>query len=73
LQTTINPKEECLFYIVYISPPGDVGYNGAVRAGLVLKEQNVFYRINMLDSLILCGHIFFKMMYVQECKNPIVV
>ena len=57
LQRTINPKEECLFYIVRLA---NVGYNGAVRAGLVLQEQDLFYRINMLDSLIPCGHIVFK-------------
>jgi hypothetical protein len=56
LQRTINPKEECLFYIVAISD----GYSGTSRAELVLKEQNLFYRINMLDSLIPCGHIVFN-------------
>ena len=57
LQRTINPKEECRFFVVTISVPG---YNGAARAGLILKEQDLFYRTNMLDSLIHCGHIVFK-------------
>jgi len=57
LHRIINPKEECLFYIVRLA---NVGYNGAVRAGLVLQEKDLFYRINMLDSLIPCGHIVFK-------------
>lgn len=56
LHRTINPKEECLFYTIVISD----GYNGTSRAELVSKEQNLFYRMNMLDSLIPCGHIVFK-------------
>lgn len=56
LQRTINPKEEFLFYTVEIAD----GYNGVARAGLVLKDQNLFYKTNMLDSLIPCGHIVFK-------------
>src|SRR5688572_15217399 len=43
LKRTINPKEECLFYIVLLSLRYSVG--GTVRAGLVLKGQDLFYRI----------------------------
>ncbi|RYU94255.1 hypothetical protein [Emticicia agri] len=57
LKKTIKPKEEYLFYIAVVS---DEGYNGAVRAELVLKEQQLFYKINMLDSLLPCGSIVFK-------------
>ncbi|WP_147322741.1 hypothetical protein [Emticicia sp. C21] len=57
LKTTIKPKEEYRFYIAVVSKEG---YNGAVRAELVLKEQNLFYKINMLDSLLPCGSIVFK-------------
>ncbi len=58
LHRTINPKEECVFYIAVLSHRG---YNGSVRAGLILKEQNLFYRMNMLDpALIPCGKIVFK-------------
>ena len=61
LQRTIQPKEECLFYIGMLFHVPD---NGSVRTGLVLKEQDLFYRISMvkqLDSaLIPCGHIIFK-------------
>lgn len=57
LQRTIKPKEEYRFYIAAVS---HLGYNGAVRAELVLKEQNLFYKINMVDSLIPCGQIVFK-------------
>lgn len=60
LQRTINPKEECLFYIAALFYPR----GGFVRAGLLLKEQNIFYRISMvpeLDSaLIPCGQIVLK-------------
>ena len=60
LQRTINAKEEYLFYI------GALSYQsgGMVRAGLVLKEQDLFYRIGILphfDSAIFpCGQIVFK-------------
>jgi hypothetical protein len=61
LQRTINPKEACLFYIGALFTQG----YGAARAGLVLKEQDLFYRIRGiapdLDSaLIPCGQIVFK-------------
>jgi len=57
-QRTINPKEECVFYIAALSR---MPYDGSVRAGLILKEQNLFYRINILDpALISCGKIVFK-------------
>ena len=60
LRRTINPKGECLFYI------GALVYQaaGTTRAGLVLNEQNLFYRISIagkLDStLIPCGQIVLK-------------
>jgi hypothetical protein len=61
LRKTINPKEECLFYIGALFN----NQNGVVRAGLVLKEQELFYKIigsaGGLDSaLIPCGHIILK-------------
>lgn len=57
LQRTINPNEECLFYIGMLLYQA----SGTVRTGLVLKEQSLFYRINLLDSaLIPCGQIVFK-------------
>jgi len=57
LQRTINPKEACLLYVLLISVASN---KGAARAGLVLKDKVLFYRANMLDSLIPCGHIVFK-------------
>ena len=60
LQRTINPKEACLFYTAVLFYQA----GGTARAGLVLKEQDLFYRISIaqqLDSeLIPCGHIVFK-------------
>ena len=61
LQKTINPKEEHIFYTGMLLR---VPNNGPVRTGLVLKEQELFYRISIaqqLDSaLIPCGQIIFK-------------
>jgi hypothetical protein len=54
LQRTINPKEEYAFYILAIPGAG-------CRSALVLKEQGLFYRINLIpDLLIPCGQIVFK-------------
>jgi hypothetical protein len=57
LKTIIQPNEEYRFYIVVVS---NEGYNRAIRAELVLKEQNLFYKINMLDNLLPCGQIIFR-------------
>ncbi len=60
LQRTINPKEECLFYIPVLFYQA----RGTARAALVLKGQDLFFRINIapdVDSaLIPCGQIVFK-------------
>ena len=62
LQRTINPKEECLFYIALVFHRCLI--DGAVRAGLVLKGQDLFYRISIVpqidSALIPCGQIVFK-------------
>ncbi len=60
LKKTINPKEECLFYIALLSLRYSVG--GTVRAGLVLKGQDLFYRISIgsQSALIPCGQMIFK-------------
>jgi hypothetical protein len=54
LQSTINPKEACLFYI------GVLYYQAwaPARAELVLKERDLFYRIGGIE--IPCGQIVFK-------------
>ena len=60
LKRTINPKEECLFYIGMLFHVPD---NGPVRTELVLKEQDLFYRISIakqIDSVLIpCGQIVF--------------
>jgi hypothetical protein len=60
LQKTINPKEEYLFYIGFAS----YKFGGMVRTGLVLKGQELFYKMGIIphfDSLLFpCGHVVFK-------------
>ncbi|HEY9487692.1 MAG TPA: hypothetical protein VIQ51_05140 [Chryseosolibacter sp.] len=57
MQRTINAKEEGLFYVVALL----YQVQGTARAGLVLKGQDLFYRINLLDSAFIpCGQIVFK-------------
>ena len=64
-QRTINPKEECLFYIgaVFYQARGTARTNqsrGGNRVELVLKGQDLFYRmIPQIDSLP-CGYIISK-------------
>lgn len=74
LQRTIHPKEESLFYIGVLRyqvpdqapdtrrPELHQARGGVIRTALVLKEQDLFYRISIdLDStLIPCGRIVFK-------------
>ncbi len=55
LKRTIHPKGSSAFYVVTLS---DRGVDGILRAGLSLKEQNLFYRIN--DKEIHCGKINLK-------------
>jgi hypothetical protein len=55
LQRTLNPKEACLFYVIDLHHRG---VNGVVRAGLSLKDNNLFYRVN--DKQIPCGQLVFK-------------
>jgi hypothetical protein len=52
LKRTINPNESTAFYVVTLS---DRGVDRTIRAGLSLKEQNLFYRMN--DKEIHCGTI----------------
>lgn len=63
-QRTINPKGDCLFYVVAIfyQTKADARdqQRGGNRAELVLKGQDLFYRLPpQIDSL-LCGHIIFN-------------
>jgi hypothetical protein len=63
-QRRIDPKEDCLFYVVaifYQTRPGALDqYRGGNRAELVLRGQNLFYRMPpQIDSL-RCGRIVSK-------------
>ena len=58
LQGTINSHEACMFYIRLLFLGERQGVAGA---GLVLKEQELFYVVNLPGSaLIPCGRIVFK-------------
>jgi hypothetical protein len=60
-ERTINPKEECLFYVVAIfyqtSPAARDQGRGGNRAELVLDGQNLFYRMFPQIESLPCGHI----------------
>jgi hypothetical protein len=61
LHRIIHPKEEYLFYIGMLFHVPE--QNGPVRTGLVSKEQDLFYRINIppFGSLLIpCGQIVLK-------------
>ena len=57
---TINPNEECLFYVVTLNHTPD---NGPIRAGLFSKGQDLFYRMSIDpfgSQIIPCGQIVFN-------------
>ena len=63
LRRIINSKEEFIFYTgVLLDQAGSVGaVFGPTRAGFVLKEEGLFYRINLLDPVLIpCGQIVFR-------------
>jgi hypothetical protein len=61
LQRTINPHEAFLFYVVMLIHVPD---NGPVRAGFVLKDGSLFYKVSIagqLDATLFpCGEIAFN-------------
>jgi hypothetical protein len=70
LHRTIHPQEEFIFYVAavrYQVPPQASGTRqtrphqggGVLRTGLVLKEQDLFYRISVdLDTVVIpCGQL----------------
>ena len=63
-QRTINPKGDCLFYVVAIfyQTRADARdqQRGGNRAELVLKGQDLFYRLPLQIDSLLCGHIIFN-------------
>ena len=58
LKRTINSKKECFFYIPVLIYQA----RGTARAALVLKGQDLFFRISIDpdSALIPCGHLVFK-------------
>ena len=73
LKRTINPKESTAFYVVTLSNHGS---GGAMRTGLSLKGQNLFYKISaykmtpelpLMDKKeIHCGSINLKNLKLQK-------
>jgi len=60
-QRIINPQDSNIFYVVTLFHHG---IEGVVRAGLSLKEQNLFYSMN--DKEIHCGQINFTKLKLQK-------
>lgn len=64
LQRKLNPKEDCLFYVVAVFYQTKAGAwsqeRGGNRAELVLKGQDLFYRMPPQVDSLSCGHIIFK-------------
>ena len=73
LKRTINPKESTAFYVVTLSNHGS---GGALRTGLSLKGQNLFYKISvykmatelplMDEKEIICGSINLKNLMLRK-------
>jgi len=77
LKRTINPKESTAFYVVILAAWNHIaGGSGAIRTGLSLKEQNLFYKISayqmtpelpLMDKKeINCGSISLKNLILQK-------
>ncbi len=60
LKKTIYPKRSGSFYVVTLS---ERGVNGTIRAGLSLREQDLFYSVT--DKEIYCGKINLRNLRVQ--------
>ena len=63
-QRKLNPKEDCFFYVVAIFYQTKAGAwnpeRGGNRAELVLKGQDLYYRMPPQIDFLLCGQIIFK-------------
>ena len=63
-QRKLNPKEDCLFYVVAIFYQTKAGAwnpeRGGNRAELVLKGQDLFYRMPPQVDSLFCGQIIFN-------------
>ena len=64
LHRTINPKDDCLFYVVALFfQTKDSARNqqrGGNRAELVLNGQDLFYNMAPQIDLLQCGHVIFN-------------
>jgi len=62
IQRTINPNEDCMFYVVLLSHFSS--RDQVIRkTGLFFKEQELFYRLNIdasTSKIIPCGRVTFK-------------
>ena len=61
MQRTINPEERSYFYVITLF---NKGVEGTVRAGLSLKNDKLFYRVN--DKEIHSGQVSIKDLKLQE-------
>ena len=63
-QRTISPNDECLFYVVaiFFQTKANIQHQsrGGNRAELVLKGQDLFYRMLPQIDFLPCGHIISK-------------
>jgi hypothetical protein len=76
LKRIIYPKESSGFYIVLISRRTNKGAQGALRTGLSLKGQDLFYKVSLVQGTpplslvsekeILCGSINLKNLVLQK-------
>jgi len=74
LKRTINPKESSGFYVVKLSlvSEGPHGGGDILRTGLILKGQNLFYRVSVYNSTppsekeIDCGSINLKNLMLKK-------
>lgn len=77
LNRTINPNESTAFYVVILSPWNSAGGGGgALRTGLVLKGQNLLYKLSIYKTTpelplidkkeITCGSINLKNLTLRK-------
>jgi len=63
-QRNLNPKEDCLFYVVAFFYQTEEEawrqYRGGNRAALILKEQALFYNMLPQIDMLPCGQIIFN-------------
>jgi hypothetical protein len=78
LERTVNPKESNGFYVILLSRINEVT-EGALRTGLSLKGQNLFYRVSLIkgpkpitiigEKEIHCGSINLKLRKITSASD----